>query len=762
MGRPWFIVAVVLGFCTAGCQRSAETYVKRGKALMSAHKYAEAALNFRAATQKNRRSGEAYYQLALAEIGLKNTTAGYQDLVRAAELLPARADVKTALGEMSLAAFLGDKGRPKAIHDRVSGLADELIAMDPKSSDGYRLKAYLAGADGKFPEAEELFRKANDLAPMQPATVFGWAQILFQDKQAAEAERLAVQLIDQKKTYTPIYDLLYRQYVAAGRTAEAEGILVKKTVNNPSDAASLLQLAAFYAVNAKPDLMKSALQQLLDHPKTFPQAHLMVGDFYGRMQRWPDALQQYDEGAKANPKGKIIYLKRTAEVWLAQGKGEQASQVVDEILKQDPSDEAAKAVKASLLLTSGQPEKVSSAVTQFRQLVKNNPDNAVWRYNLGRALVASGDSTAARTSFEDAIKKRQDFLQPRMALVDLNLNARNYTEALRYADEMIAINKSLPASHRARAISLLNLGRYAEARQEVALIEKAIPDEAELQYANIEIKEKNFEAAEARLHKVLEKRPGDPRIISGLVLAYITGNQLGKAESFLDEEIKRTPASGLAKRLRADIELRSGKYDLAIEHYKQVLTGDSNSPQLYLALGNAYRLKGDEQNAILNLERAATLAPRDAAPIMLIAQAETDAGQKAVAVQSFRRALERSPDDVTLMNNLAYIMADSGGNLDEALSLIQKALQKAPGQPNLIDTLGWIYLKKNWSESALPVFRGLTEKYPNNPTFRYHFGVALLQNGDKATARAEFRSGLSEKPSSEIRQSIETALAATQ
>ena len=115
-----------------------------------------------------------------------------------------------------------------------------------------------------------------------------------------------------------------------------------------------------------------------------------------------------------------------------------------------------------------------------------------------------------------------------------------------------------------------------------------------------------------------------------------------------------------------------------------------------------------------------------------------------------------------LMNNVAYLMVDSGGNLDEALALVQKALQKAPGQPNLIDTLGWIYLKKNWSDSALQVFRGLAQKYPDNPTFRYHFGMALLQKGDKTTAKAEFRSGLLKKPSGEVRHSIETALAATE
>jgi Flp pilus assembly protein TadD len=145
-----------------------------------------------------------------------------------------------------------------------------------------------------------------------------------------------------------------------------------------------------------------------------------------------------------------------------------------------------------------------------------------------------------------------------------------------------------------------------------------------------------------------------------------------------------------------------------------------------------------------------------------MAELETDAGNKAAAIQSFRKALELSPDSVMLMNNLAYLVGDSGGNLDEALTLVQKALQKAPGQANLIDTLGWIYLKKSWDDSALQIFRDLTEKYPSNPTFRYHFGMALLVKGDKATAKAEFRSGLARKPSGEVRQNIETALAKVQ
>ena len=80
-------------------------------------------------------------------------------------------------------------------------------------------------------------------------------------------------------------------------------------------------------------------------------------------------------------------------------------------------------------------------------------------------------------------------------------------------------------------------------------------------------------------------------------------------------------------------------------------------------------------------------------------------------------------------------------------------------QPNFSDTLGWIYFKKDLNDSAVQVFRTLTSKNPDNATFHYHFGMALLKKGDKKTAEAELKAALSKKPAGEMRREIETALA---
>ena len=110
------------------------------------------------------------------------------------------------------------------------------------------------------------------------------------------------------------------------------------------------------------------------------------------------------------------------------------------------------------------------------------------------------------------------------------------------------------------------------------------------------------------------------------------------------------------------------------------------------------------------------------------------------------------------MNDLAYLMVESGVDLDEALSLAQKAIQAAPEEPEMADTLAWIYFRKNLNDSSLQILRGLVLKYPSRPSFRYHLAMALVRAGDGAAAKREFKKALSLNPPLELQSEIEAAL----
>ena len=81
-------------------------------------------------------------------------------------------------------------------------------------------------------------------------------------------------------------------------------------------------------------------------------------------------------------------------------------------------------------------------------------------------------------------------------------------------------------------------------------------------------------------------------------------------------------------------------------------------------------------------------------------------------------------------NNLALLYLDSGENIDVALQHAQTAVAAMPEVPEVLDTLGWIYYKKNLSAQAIPPLARSVEKQPKNPVYHYHLGLAQVLAGD--------------------------------
>jgi tetratricopeptide (TPR) repeat protein len=124
------IIVVILALISTDCGRSARHYLNEGNNLFSQGKYEDAALNFRKAIQKEPRYGQAYFQLALAELRQNNGRDAYQNLSRAAELMPDRT-VKVRFADLNLAVYVADSRHAKVYYDRVVSLSDELLAKTP-------------------------------------------------------------------------------------------------------------------------------------------------------------------------------------------------------------------------------------------------------------------------------------------------------------------------------------------------------------------------------------------------------------------------------------------------------------------------------------------------------------------------------------------------------------------------------------------------------------------------------------------------------
>src|SRR5579872_5719509 len=207
------------------CRQSAQQYIAKGNSFFDAGKYDDAAINYKKAIQRDSNFGEGYYRLGLVALRTGDSRKAYDALSNAVRLMPDRTDVKVLFADFLLLGYIESKNRPAIFYTQLTKLTDEILAKDPNSYDGLRLKGAIAWTDKKPKDAEEFLQKANARKPMQPDLVVMWVQILFRDGQPAEAERLARELIQAHKDAGAIYDALYTQYRLQNRLADAENIL---------------------------------------------------------------------------------------------------------------------------------------------------------------------------------------------------------------------------------------------------------------------------------------------------------------------------------------------------------------------------------------------------------------------------------------------------------------------------------------------------------------------------------------------------------
>ena len=183
--------------------------------------------------------------------------------------------------------------------------------------------------------------------------------------------------------------------------------------------------------------------------------------------------------------------------------------------------------------------------------------------------------------------------------------------------------------------------------------------------------------------------------------------------------------------------------------------GSKATGDVYLRIGETYRRKGDLGNAAGALQKAREILPDNTVVLTTLALTLDTAGRKQEARMVYEQTIKLEPGNGVALNNLAFLMAESGGDLDQALTLAQRAKQILPSLYEVSDTLGWIYLKKNLSDNAIEIFRDLVAKQPNHSTYRYHLGMALSQKGDKPKALKELQDALKSNPPKDEKDKIE-------
>jgi tetratricopeptide (TPR) repeat protein len=753
-----FVAALVV---SSACGVSKQSYLTKGNAQYAVGKYEDASLNYRKAIQKDPGFGEAYFGLGLTAVRLNQSLLAFEALHHAVQLLPGNVEAKEQFGEVCLSFYLADRSHPQAFYTQITNISKELLSKNGNSYEGLLLKGYMAASDRNLPQAIESLQKALRVNRSNTGVVTELAKLLIQNGQVKDGEELALDLITRQKTsYGPTYDLLYSFYVDTNRAPDAENILRAKVKNNPKEAEYIVQLARHYSRLEKPVEMQAALRRLLDDPANFPKARLQVGDFYMGLRDYSAAIRYYQSGLDTNPEAttKLAYQKRNVVALLGMGNKEDAGRLAAQVVYENPADSEALHLHAGILLDNGKPENADAAVRELRILVAQKPADAGLLLQLGQAYRLKGDLNAARDQFAESIKKQRDLTAARYQLAEVSLIQQRPADALEQANQILTLRPNDRRARLLRTAGWIATGDGTSARGELLQLIKELPRDTEpqLQLGLLEIAERKYSDAIDMLSKY--RSSGDPRVTNGLASAYLHLQQYDNARAALNEGLKSAPASPVLQERLADTEALAGHYDLAIDHLQKLLIADPKSASLHRRMAEVYALKGDRGSEIANYRLASELAPNDLAAGLALADALARAGRTSEARMEFQRVVKAHPDDAPALNNAAFFLADTGGDLDEALRLAKHALERVPGQPGFSDTVGYIYLKKGLNDSAVQTFTNLARKYPY-AIFHYHLGLALYMKGDKMAARKELQSALSSgHPSTEDKARIHELL----
>jgi tetratricopeptide (TPR) repeat protein len=113
------------------------------------------------------------------------------------------------------------------------------------------------------------------------------------------------------------------------------------------------------------------------------------------------------------------------------------------------------------------------------------------------------------------------------------------------------------------------------------------------------------------------------------------------------------------------------------------------------------------------------------------------------------KALELSPEQPLVMNYLGYSWVDQGIRLDEAVDMIQRAVDRRPSDGYVVDSLGWAYYRMGDYETAVKHLERATDLRPEDPIINDHLGDVYWKVGRYRESCFQWRHAISLEPDEE-------------
>jgi tetratricopeptide (TPR) repeat protein len=188
----------------------------------------------------------------------------------------------------------------------------------------------------------------------------------------------------------------------------------------------------------------------------------------------------------------------------------------------------------------------------------------------------------------------------------------------------------------------------------------------------------------------------------------------------------------------------------AITQLRSIIAEFPADMRAYLALGGIHSRAKDYRSAATLFDEAVVAVPATEPDVWNLHYQRGIAYERLkeweTAEPAFRKALELKPNDADVLNYLGYSLIDKGLKLDEAVKMVEKAVELEPDSGFIIDSLGWAYFRLGRIEDAIVELERAISILPGDATINDHLGDAYWAAGRKSEARFQWNHALKAQP----------------
>jgi len=719
-------------FVWSGCSRLRPTesqYLANGKSKLVHGDYARAILDFKNAAQLAPRDPEPFYQMAEAYESEGDLSSTVACLRKAIQLNP-----KHSTAQAKLAELLADGARgEKTLLAEAEQHARAALAAAPDAANPRRVLALTMWQQGKTKEAVQLLQETAANFPRDLDTPLMLARIELAEGRVPAAEQ-ALQRAAGQSPGTKIELALADLYLHIGRIPQAEGLFRSVIKREPKNAQSLLGLAVVQVRQGKMEQADQTYQQIASLPgEKYHPLHALFLLNWGRRDA---AISELERLIKEYPKDQQISALLVS-TYLDAHRTRAAEQLLTKLLKKNPKNNRALLERAKLYLDSG---KLREAQLDLDQVLHLQPDSAEAHYLKAKLQGLDGQDLNRRQELAETLRLSPTYLAARIELAQLLLSANSAQSALDLCNSAPeSQRKSVPLILQ-RNRALLALGNLQKLRATIDEERKlSNAPELALQDGQLRFRQRDFAGARADAKEVLSKQPDDIDALNLLASTYTVQKQIPAAIEAIRNYAATRSASVPVQQFLAQILAAHGDLDRARQIFNSLRSkpGAAENADLALAQIDLAQNKLDAAR-----ERLAPLAAHgNSQAILWLATVDMRGRRFPAAMDGYRKVLASDPTNVPALNNLAFLLAERGGNPAEALKFAQQAAERAPDHPDVQGTLA-IALYRNGVYQQAKQQMEAAVSHKDNAIRRYYLSLIDDRIGDPEQSRSNLKAAM--------------------